>query len=111
MNIFKFPIVAIIVLKTYKIMAKKAIKTCPSCNSNLKLILKEGIGCSDCYTCFDTELKQLLIKLHGSATHKGKSPKTQKTDLKSLKEKLAAAIEIEDYETATKVKKQIEDIK
>lgn len=85
--------------------------SCPSCGANLEyLSTVYRLGCQDCYKQFHKELVPMLQKLHGCAKHVGKRPKHH-ISLKECEKQMAEAIAKEDYETAAKLKQQIECLK
>ena len=102
---------------------------CPSCGMTLRELAKDGkTGCPTCWDHFKEELKIVTQHSHAGATkHVGKSPKVNKDALtqqqqlaeqnasieeriKSYKLKMVKAIEIENYEAAGALKKQIADL-
>jgi len=45
---------------------------CPACGSTLRDFRDSGrLGCDQCYVSFDTHLRDLLRRLHGSSQHVG----------------------------------------
>ena len=75
------------------------------------------LGCGGCYESFKSHLSSLLKKIHGSSQHFGKTPsrtpvaqKEKIANLQDLKNQLLKAIQVEDFETAAKVRDQIRDI-
>ena len=78
----------------------------------LKEVSDSGMmGCADCYDAFQDYLRKLLPRISGNKVHTGKVPHSneEKTgdDLSSLKEKLAKAIETENFEEATVLRDKI----
>jgi protein arginine kinase activator len=87
---------------------------CPRCGYEYSQFKKMGrLGCPDCYEAFEGQLMPLLRQLHGSTQHQGKSPKAlgpravMRKELMKLKEELSKAVADEEYETAAKIRDQI----
>lgn len=96
---------------------------CPDCGLTYADFKKIGrLGCGECYTSFKKYLEPLLKRIHGSCQHVGKSPvkpakisrkKTdlaQMPDLAQLRQKLAKAVEAEEFEEAAKIRDQIKEL-
>ena len=91
---------------------------CPCCSMSLKRFHKTGLmGCPNDYEVFEKSLSAIIEKYHGpDATHCGKVPSKTPGDTKkqveviSLKQKLDTAVKAEDYETAAKLRDQIEQL-
>jgi len=89
-------------------------KTCPQCESTWEAIIKrEKMGCAECYSNFNREIRALFGKTVGKSQHQGKYPrrllsyKTFLLDVVKLKEGLKEAIQKEDYERAALLRDQI----
>jgi len=93
-------------------------KSCPNCGFNLTHFRNEPLlGCPQDYELFENQLLPLIEKAHGGkTTHCGKvpskTPKAAKHQLAliALKQKLENAVNIEDYETAAKLRDQINEL-
>lgn len=91
---------------------------CPHCGITLKQIRQESLlGCPYDYEVFEQALLPVIEKAHDSkATHCGKIPSKATSDTKkqvellSLRQKLRAAVENEDYETAAKLRDRIQQL-
>ena len=89
---------------------------CPSCGMTLRKFRKEVLlGCCHDYEVFDKALRPIIEKSHGgNTTHCGKVPSkipddTQKQiDVVNLQNRLDSAVKNEDYETAAKLRDEIE---
>jgi len=89
---------------------------CPACGSTLRDFRDSGrLGCDQCYSSFDTHLRDLLRRLHGSSQHVGErygppagagsaDPRLQLLD---LKEQLRRAVENENFELAAELRDRI----
>src|SRR5690242_5427412 len=89
---------------------------CPACGSTLRDFRDSGrLGCDACYSAFDTHLRDLLRRLHGSSQHVGEryevpgeggvlgqdDPRSQ---LLELKAQLRRAVEGENFELAAELR-------
>lgn len=87
---------------------------CPFCNKSFEEIAKDGkMGCAECYTAFYDKLLPSLQRIHGKSTHMGKKPSD--TDeganrLENLKERLEKAVREQDFESAVKIRDEINAI-
>ncbi|MBO5213906.1 MAG: UvrB/UvrC motif-containing protein [Clostridia bacterium] len=89
-----------------------AASRCPTCGMTLKEVSASGMmGCADCYDSFRDYLQRLLPRISGNKSHTGKSPRASaekpEDDLTALKEKLAQAIQTENFEEATVLRDKI----
>jgi protein arginine kinase activator len=93
-------------------------KVCPVCGTTVELIRKKAsLGCHECYTVFAREIRDVIGKMYGRVSHKGKLPRRMKDyktlliDVESLKRRLEAALRTEDYEEAARLRDQIADLR
>ncbi len=111
---------------------------CSACGFRYSDFKETGrLGCPHCYVSFESQLIQLLTRIHGSTKHTGKKymrgaeatrtagPKTGSSrhqgdvhaqtrrvpsaEIESLKIKLKKAVEREDYETAARLRDRIKE--
>lgn len=75
------------------------------------------LGCPHCYTTFESYLRGLLRRVHGSTQHVGKvylSPDPTRTELEErlerLRQKLRSAVQHEDFERAAEIRDRIRAI-
>ncbi len=88
---------------------------CPNCGFTLDQFRKEGLlGCPYDYEFFEKSLQPLIEKAHdGNLAHCGKVPsKTpqntrKQMELLSLRQRLEAAVQSEDYELAASLRDKI----
>jgi protein arginine kinase activator len=88
---------------------------CAACGSTLKDFRESGrLGCDQCYISFDSHLRDLLRRLHGSSQHVGERyapPGAGESDPRSrlldLKEQLRRAVENENFELAAELRDRI----
>ncbi len=89
---------------------------CPCCGIGLLDFRKTGrLGCAKDYRAFRSRLEPLLFSVHGSTEHCGKRPTRQVSldsgaQLVRLRNDLNEAIEIEDYELASKLRDRIKEL-
>jgi protein arginine kinase activator len=89
--------------------------TCSFCGLSGADFRETGrLGCPHCYTTFESHLKGLLRKIHGSTHHVGKvylppdpSVSERQKRLEGLRRKLRHAIETEDFERAANLRDEI----
>ncbi len=89
---------------------------CAACGSTLKDFRESGrLGCAQCYESFQTHLRDLLRRLHGSSQHVGERYAAPGTDaaadpriqLLDLREQLRRAVENENFELAAELRDRI----
>lgn len=88
-------------------------KKCSKCGLTLAQLRKTGrLGCKNCYEVFDEEIKAIVNVCQSSDLHIGKRPQKRGFDehIKELKLKRAKAIELEQYEVAGEITKQLKDL-
>lgn len=90
---------------------------CNLCGSTIKDIMKCGkAGCAKCYDTFRNELSNTILHIHGKTNHTGRAPheykiKNEKINkVNSLKAQLKDAIEKQEFETAAKLRDEINDM-
>ncbi|MCL2088687.1 MAG: UvrB/UvrC motif-containing protein [Oscillospiraceae bacterium] len=95
----------------------KIQKQCGKCKYTLDHIKDQGrMGCDECYSCFEYELKPYIKKMHGSVKHTGKIPKTASEEIRKsrkiseLQEKLDHCVSQQDFETAAKLRDEIKEL-
>ena len=90
---------------------------CPNCGLTYADFRERGyFGCSRCYQTFKKILLPLLERIHGATRHKGAAPPLigekirYRKEIQSLKEKLKAVIELEEFEKAARLRDQIREL-
>lgn len=93
---------------------------CPNCGLSYADFKKIGrLGCGECYSFFKKYLAPLLKRIHGSTQHVGKTVASvpeaviakKKPDYsQELRDKLARAIEAEEFEEAAKIRDQLKEL-
>ncbi len=103
-------------------LAEALESRCGSCGATLKDFRETGrVGCADCYRTFDTPLRELLRRLHGSTHHSGNryegagelpvavQAKSAPAMVGQLREELRRAIESEQFERAAELRDQLRE--
>ncbi len=97
---------------------------CPYCGATLHNFRETGrLGCARCYDTFESHLRDLLRRLHGSAVHTGEryqalqgagagvpAPGAEGSaapELAALRAQLARAVETENFELAAELRDRI----
>ena len=91
-------------------------ETCDFCGAALKDFRETGrLGCPHCYDTFETHLRDLLRRLHGSSHHVGEVYLTsepavanlQEREIGEMRKRLKTAIEAENFELAAELRDQL----
>jgi protein arginine kinase activator len=101
--------------KKHRIEKKEDLKIiCSTCRMSLAEFKQKGwLGCSNCYSLFEKDIKALLIQVHGTNEHKGKrysvsrKKSDSKEDLLYLRSELQNAIRNEKFELAAVIRDKI----
>lgn len=87
---------------------------CPRCGMLYSGFKETGrLGCPDCYTAFQFQLRPLLRRLHGEPRHRGKVPVrdgegvSRSRQIQRLHDELQRAVEREDFERAAAIRDEI----
>jgi protein arginine kinase activator len=90
---------------------------CPNCGITFREFRQQGrLGCPHDYIAFAKELKPLLENIHGETQHTGKFPKRAphasqlQYRLIKLRSDLRTAIDEEEYETAARLRDEIQSL-
>ena len=100
---------------------KNTVKNpCPGCGwTNTEFNIHGRFGCSKCYDHFSEKMKELVYPYHNASSHVGKTPKeylkkkwnsTLEEKSKLLKLRLAKAIEVEEYDKATQINLELQEV-
>lgn len=87
---------------------------CPRCGLLFSAFKETGrLGCSDCYSAFQFQLRPLLRRIHGDTRHRGKIPArdgegaARFRQIHRLHDELQRAIEREEFEHAAGIRDEI----
>ena len=89
---------------------------CHGCGKTLDEIVSDGkMGCAECYGVFYDKLLPSLRRIHGKATHVGTKPAKNESvsydsQIAELKQKLAVAVEEQNFELAAQIRDEINEI-
>ena len=124
----ELPSVPVAITKTppdiWKLLRKSAQKAraegslvCPQCGMSLAEFRSKGrFGCSKDYEVFRAHIEPLLLRVHNARAHRGRLPgidelSRQRTQhLSDLRSKLEAAIREEAYESAARLRDEIQEL-
>jgi protein arginine kinase activator len=86
---------------------------CPACSCTLAEVRKNGrLGCPDCYTTFQSFLKEAIESMQKAPRHVGKIPlcarvEDQRHQRQTLEAAILEAVRSEDYEQAARLRDQL----
>jgi len=88
---------------------------CPNCGLKLSAFRTGGwLGCAECYDAFEGQIENILVQVHGSGLHKGKTygragtaRRGGKRDIERLRRDLDIAIKREEFELAATIRDAI----
>ena len=87
---------------------------CPRCGLPYSGFKETGrLGCPECYSAFQFQLRPLLRRLHGDTRHRGKVPVrdgegvTRSRQIQRMHDELQRAVEREDFEHAASIRDEI----
>jgi len=92
---------------------------CPTCGATLSDFRETGrLGCAECYRTFETALRDLLRRLHGSSRHLGERyappgappAESEAASVAQLRDQLRVAVETENFELAAELRDQLRSI-
>ena len=86
---------------------------CPRCGLLYSSFKETGrLGCAECYTAFQFQLRPLLRRIHGDTRHRGKGPVRGTSEngtrqIQRLHDELQRAVEREEFERAASIRDDI----
>lgn len=87
---------------------------CPRCGLLYSGFKETGrLGCPECYTAFQFQLRPLLRRVHGDTRHRGKVPArdsegaSRSRQIQRLHDELQRSVEREDFERAASLRDEI----
>jgi protein arginine kinase activator len=95
--------------------APRSGDTCSRCGGTFQDFRETGrLGCSECYHAFESPLRDLLRRLHGSTHHLGEryaerepAAALQGPQAAELREQLRLAVETENFELAAELRDRL----
>ena len=97
--------------------AARTGETCGRCGATFQDFRESGrLGCPDCYRAFETPLRDLLRRLHGSTHHLGEryaereAPVAATEQAADLREQLRLAVETENFELAAELRDRLKEL-
>jgi protein arginine kinase activator len=88
--------------------------SCPRCGLRYSAFKETGrLGCAECYTAFQYQLRPLLRRIHGDTRHRGKAPTRdgegarRTRQIHRLHDELQRAVEREEFEHAASIRDEI----
>jgi protein arginine kinase activator len=96
--------------------APRSSETCGRCGASLKDFNESGrLGCPECWHTFETPLRDLLRRLHGSTHHLGERYAETvpapagggRAEAAELREQLRVAVETENFELAAELRDRL----
>ncbi len=93
---------------------------CEKCGSSFNDIVKTGkVGCAECYRTFYNKLLPSIRRIHGKASHSGKTPAnlkeikkpTKEDTIKRLSDEMQSAVDTQDFEQAAVLRDRIKQLK
>jgi len=92
----------------------KADPMCEACGVTFEKLREEGkFGCVNCYSTFRPQIDRILVNVHGSTEHMGKTPKKAPREMllrrtiETTRKELREAIDSELYERAAELRDKI----
>jgi protein arginine kinase activator len=92
-------------------------RVCPNCGITFREFRTQGrLGCPHDYVVFESDLIPLIENIHGETQHCGKLPRRapdssrKQHQLIRLRSELKLAVEDEDYETAARLRDEIQEV-
>jgi protein arginine kinase activator len=123
----ELPTVPVVIAKgpdIWKLLRQSAQKAraegtlvCPQCGMSLAEFRSKGrLGCPKDYEVFRAHLDPLLLRVHNASAHRGRLPgmdegtRQRLQQLSDLRAKLEAAIREEAYESAARLRDEIQEL-
>ncbi len=99
--------------------AEESDEECKYCGATLKDFRKTGrLGCPRCYDTFESQLRDLLRRLHGSSHHVGEAylvadsgdVDEQDEQVTELRNRLRQAVATENFELAAELRDRLKEL-
>lgn len=89
-------------------------KICTGCGISFQNFLDSGrLGCAQCYSAFQEELKPLLRRIHGTTTHQPSTKngiERKRRALLRIRNELDTAVRTEEFERAAVLRDQMREL-
>lgn len=99
-------------------LPEQDVERCPGCGASFDDIVRTGyMGCAECYDIFYDRLKPSLSRIHGRATHVGKSSTTtdrrteRRSEIRALEAEMKNAVATEDFERAAVLRDRLKELR
>jgi protein arginine kinase activator len=96
---------------------RRPVPSCKSCGMSLEEFRRKGrLGCPGCYEAFQVPLLEVLERVHGARRHVGRLPGLSDSELErlqslaDLRQQLEVAIREEAYESAARLRDEIQTL-
>jgi protein arginine kinase activator len=103
--------------QTAEELARLDKEACPICGITFYEFRHYGrLGCPHDYNCFVKQIEPLIANIHGETVHEGKRPRRavgdmdKQTQLIRLRRDMREAVQAEDYERASELRDQIQEL-
>lgn len=113
----KGPINILQMLASAAVSQRRAQPSCKQCGMDLEEFRRRGrLGCPACYEVFQTQVGELLERVHGARQHVGRVPGVSDEELErlhnlaQLRQDLEIAIRQEAYESAARLRDEIQQL-
>ena len=91
------------------------LERCETCGATLQDFRESGrLGCADCYQTFETAMRDLLRRVHGSTHHvgeryaqRGSASLPANRQAQELRDQLRLAVETENFELAAELRDRL----
>lgn len=104
-------------LYTARRTRRQGLPACSECGMDLEEFRRRGrLGCPKCYEAFKLPVGELLERVHGARQHVGRLPGVSDGELErlqalaDLRQKLEVAIRAEAYESAARLRDEIQQL-
>ena len=89
-------------------------KICTGCGLSFQNFLDSGrLGCANCYTAFQEELKPLLRRIHGTTKHQSSAKtgtESKRRTLVRMRKDLDTAVRTEEFERAALLRDKMREL-
>lgn len=90
---------------------------CPGCGMPYEQLARTGkLGCRECFSHFEPQVRRILRHVHGSTRHAGRAPLRRggklrmQQDIERLTKELTGCVQAEDFERAAQLRDEIRQL-